>query len=69
MSEKDFYKILGVEKTATEDELKKAYRKMAMKYHPDKVKDLGEQHMKNAQEKFIAVQEAYEQLKKERGIK
>jgi len=63
------YRILELEPTATDDEIKKAYRKMAMKYHPDKVKDLGEQHMKNAQEKFIAVQEAYEQLKKERGIK
>lgn len=63
------YRILELDPSATDDDIKKAYRKMAMKYHPDKVKDLGEQHMKNAQEKFIAVQEAYEQLKKERGIK
>jgi DnaJ like chaperone protein len=63
------YRILEIESSASDEDIKKAFRKMAMKYHPDKVKDLGEQHMKNAQEKFIAVQEAYEQLKKERGIK
>jgi DnaJ like chaperone protein len=63
------YRILEIDEKATDDEIKKAFRKMAMKYHPDKVKDLGEQHVKNAQEKFIAVQEAYEQIKKERGIK
>jgi DnaJ like chaperone protein len=63
------YKILEIEHSATDEELKKAYRKMAMKYHPDKVRELGEQHQKAAQEKFVKVQEAYEQLKKDRGIK
>lgn len=63
------YKILEIEKTVSDDEVKKAYRKMAMKYHPDKVRGLGEQHEKAANEKFHKVQEAYEQLKKERGIK
>ncbi len=63
------YKILEIEKTATDEEIKKAYRRMAMKYHPDKVRGLGEQHEKAAQEKFIKVQEAYEQLKTERGMK
>jgi DnaJ like chaperone protein len=63
------YRILELDPSASDDEIKKAHRKMAMKYHPDKVKDLGEQHVKNAQEKFVAVQEAYEQLKKERGMK
>jgi DnaJ like chaperone protein len=63
------YRILEIDEQASDDEIKKAFRKMAMKYHPDKVKDLGEQHVKNAQEKFISVQEAYDQLKKERGIK
>jgi DnaJ like chaperone protein len=42
---------------------------MAMKYHPDKVRDLGEMHQKAAQEKFIEVQKAYEQICKERGMK
>ncbi|MFM2228511.1 MAG: hypothetical protein RL664_1854 [Bacteroidota bacterium] len=63
------YKILEIEATATDDEVKKAFRKMAMKYHPDKVKDLGDEYQKAAQEKFIKVQEAYDQLRKERGMK
>lgn len=63
------YKILEIETSAADDEVKKAYRKMAMKYHPDKVRGLGEQHEKSAQEKFIKVQDAYEQIKKERSMK
>jgi DnaJ like chaperone protein len=63
------YKILEIESTVADDDVKKAYRKMAMKYHPDKVRGLGEQHEKAANEKFIKVQEAYEQIKKERNFK
>lgn len=63
------YKVLEVEPTATDDEIKKAYRKMAIKYHPDKVADLGEDFQKAAKEKFQKLQEAYDQIKKERGIK
>ncbi len=63
------FKILEIEPSAADDEVKKAHRKMAMKYHPDKVRGLGEQHEKSAQEKFIKVQDAYEQIKKERGMK
>ena len=63
------YKILEIEPSAADDEVKKAHRKMAMKYHPDKLRGLGEQHEKSAQEKFIKVQDAYEQIKKERGMK
>jgi len=62
------YKILEIEKTATDDEIKKAYRKMAVKFHPDKVSHLGEDFQKKAKEKFQKVNEAYEQIKKERGI-
>ena len=63
------YTALGIEKSATDEEIKKAYRKMAMKYHPDKLTGLGEDVRKAGAEKFRAVQEAYEHLKKERGMK
>ncbi|QDO93287.1 molecular chaperone DjiA [Formosa sediminum] len=62
------YKILEIDKSATNDEIKKAYRKMAKKYHPDKVLHLGDEHQKGAEEKFRQVQEAYDQLQKERGF-
>lgn len=63
------YKILEIESTASDADLKKAYRNMAMKYHPDKVGHLGEDFKKVANEKFRKVQEAYDKIKKERGIK
>jgi len=62
------YKILEIEKTATNDEVKKAYRRMAMKYHPDKVGHLGDDFKKSADEKFKKVNEAYEKIKKERKM-
>ncbi|MDT7832739.1 TerB family tellurite resistance protein [Flavobacteriaceae bacterium S356] len=62
------YKILEVTKSATDAEVKKAYRKMAKKYHPDKLQGLGKEHVKGAQEKFQSIQAAYETIKKERGI-
>ncbi len=62
------YKILEIEPAATDEEVKKAYRRMAMKYHPDKVTHLGEDFQKAAQEKFRTVNEAYETIKKERNI-
>ncbi len=62
------YKSLEIETTATNDEIKKAYRRMAMKYHPDKVNDLGEEVKKSATEKFRSINEAYENLKKQRGF-
>ncbi len=58
MDYKDYYKILGVEKKASQDEIKKKYRKLAQKYHPDRNPD-----NKAAEEKFKEVQEAYEVLK------
>jgi curved DNA-binding protein len=57
MDYKDYYKVLGVNKNASPDEIKKAYRKLAVKYHPDKNKD-----NKAAEEKFKAVNEAHEVL-------
>jgi len=62
------YKILEITKSATVDEIKKAYRKMAKKFHPDKVEHLGDEHKKGAEDKFRQVQNAYEQLQKERGF-
>ncbi|HQL70627.1 MAG TPA: TerB family tellurite resistance protein [Bacteroidales bacterium] len=63
------YKILEIEKSATDDEVKKAYRSMAVKYHPDKVAHLGEDVQRAAKEKFQKLQEAYETVKKQRGMK
>jgi DnaJ like chaperone protein len=63
------YKILDIEKTATDEEIKKAYRSLAVKYHPDKVSYLGDDFKKSAEEKFKKINEAFEQIKKERGIK
>lgn len=62
------YKILEIEKTATVAEIKKAYRTMAKKYHPDKLVDMDEAYRKGAEDKFRKVQEAYEKLQKERGF-
>lgn len=60
------YKILEIEKEASVDEIKKAYRRMAKKYHPDRLQDIGEEHLKVAKEKFQSIQNAYEKLKEER---
>ncbi|MDY0255180.1 MAG: TerB family tellurite resistance protein [Tenuifilaceae bacterium] len=62
------YKVLEVSPSATNEEIKKAYRNMALKYHPDKVGYLGEDIRRTAEEKFQKVNEAYEKIKKERGI-
>lgn len=62
------YRILGIDPSATDEEVKKAYRKMAVMYHPDKVATLGEDVQKAAEEKFKAISQAYEAICKERGI-
>ncbi len=67
-SRENAYKILEITKAASDSDIKKAYRKMAKKYHPDKVMHLGKEHQNGAQEKFRQVQGAYEQLQKERGF-
>ncbi len=62
------YKILEITSEVSDDEVKKAYRNMAKKYHPDKVAYLGEDFKKAANEKFKKLNDAYEQIKKERGL-
>ena len=62
------YLILEIERTASVEEIKKAYRRMVKKYHPDKLHHLGEEHLKGAEEKFRQVQIAYEKIQKERGF-
>lgn len=61
------FQILEVSKDASEEEVKKAYRKMAMRFHPDRLTGLGEEEKKSAEEKFRKVQEAYEKIKKQKG--
>lgn len=63
-----YYKILEVSPNATNEEIKKAYRQMAIKYHPDKVQHLGEDIRQAAEQKFKMVNEAYDKIKKERGF-
>ena len=62
------YKILEINASASDHEIKKAYRKMAIKYHPDKVQHLGDDFQRMAEEKFKTLNEAYQQIKKERGL-
>ena len=62
------YAVLEISPNATDEEVKTAYRRMAMKNHPDKVASLGEDVQKAAEEKFRKIQEAYETIKKERGM-
>ena len=62
------YAVLEISPSATDDEVKSAYRRMAMKNHPDKVATLGPDVQKAAEEKFRKVQEAYETIKKQRGM-
>lgn len=61
------YKILEISKNSTDDEVKKAYRKMAVKYHPDKVSHLGDEVKNLAEEKFKMVNQAYSNIKKSRN--
>ena len=63
------YEILEISPDATDKEVKSAYRRMANKYHPDKVRNLGPEHLEAAENRFIEVQKAYEVIKKSRKMK
>ena len=63
------YTVLGVKNNVSDLEIKKAYRRMANKYHPDKTAHLGEEFKAMSQEKFKSVSEAYHKIKKERQLK
>lgn len=63
------YSVLGINSSATDEEVKKAYRRLAMKYHPDRVENLGDEVRRNAEEQFKKINEAYETIRLSRGIK
>lgn len=65
--DKDPYRVLGIDSSATDDEVKKAYRKMAMKYHPDKVAGMSEEIQRNAAEQMKEINRAYEVIKERRA--
>jgi len=62
------YKILEIDKSVSDSEVKKAHRRLVKKHHPDKLQHLGKEHMKGAEEKFRHIQKAYEDIQKERGM-
>jgi DnaJ like chaperone protein len=61
-------KILGIDSGISDVDLKKSYRKLAIKHHPDKVAHLGEDHVQVAEDKFQKIQEAYDEIKEHRGL-
>lgn len=65
----DPFTVLEIPSDATDSDVKKAYRRLALKFHPDKVRDMGEAYAKQAEARFLEVQEAYESVKKMRGMK
>ncbi len=62
------YKTLGLTSSATDDEVKKAYRKLSLQYHPDRVQNKGDEYVAFATRRFTEIQNAYDVIKKARGI-
>ena len=67
MPKRDYYEVLGVERSASADEIKSAYRRAVSRYHPDKVAHLGKEFQDLAHRKLLAIQQAYETLQARRG--
>lgn len=67
-AQQNAYEVLGVDRSAGDKEIKEAYRELARKYHPDKVSHLGDEFTAVAEEKFKAINDAYQQVKQERGM-
>lgn len=67
-SEETWYAILGVSASSSNEEIKKAYRKKAIEYHPDKVANLGKEIQESAKEKFQALNEAYQKIRQQRNF-
>ena len=65
----DPYTVLEIGQDASDADIKRAYRRLALKFHPDKVRDMGEAYAKQAEVRFLEVQDAYETVKKLRGFK
>ena len=63
------YKVLEIDKSVADSEVKKAHRRLVKKHHPDKLQHLGKEHLKGAEEKFRQIQKAYESIQQERGMK
>jgi DnaJ like chaperone protein len=63
------YAVLEISESASDSEVKKAYRRMALKFHPDKVGDMGEEYQRKARDRFVRINDAYEAIKDLRGIK
>lgn len=66
---KDPYEVLGIKRTCSDDEVRRAFRRMAVKYHPDKMENMGEEIKRNAQRQFQEINQAYETIKAARGMK
>ena len=68
-TKRDYYEVLGVDKKASQDEIKKAYRALAIKYHPDNAASLGDEAIRQATESMKQINMAWEVVKTARGIK
>jgi DnaJ like chaperone protein len=62
------WEVLGIGREASVEEIKRAYRQLTLQHHPDKVANLGPEFVKVAEERFKSIQEAYEEIKRERGF-